>query len=110
MKITGQLRVLRSEKGFTLVELMVTLTIAAILLMVAVPSFTQMIASSAVSSNVNSFLADMRYARSEAIRRGSEVALCRVTDPDATNPTCLSAQGTDGWVTGWIVFEDLDSV
>ena len=109
MTFFDQTRVRREAKGFTLIELMVTLTIAAILLMVAVPNISQMIASSAVSSNVNSFLADMRFARSEAIRRGGEVALCRVTNPDAANPTCLTIAGTDGWVTGWIVFEDLNS-
>jgi type IV fimbrial biogenesis protein FimT len=100
------------QRGFTLVELMVVLTITAILLGLAVPSFKRMIQSSTISSNVNTFLADMRFARSEAIRLGGAVVMCRSDAPEANTPTCGatgSGPGGNGWVSGWIVFQDLDN-
>lgn len=97
-------------RGFTLVEVLVTLTVAAILFMLAIPSFTSLIQSSAMSSTVNSFLADMRYARSEAMRRGGGVVMCRSDAPEAANPTCGSDAGLGGagWATGWIIYLNLD--
>ena len=94
-----------------MLELMVVLAIVAILITLAVPSFKQMIQSNTMSSNVNTFLADLRYARSEAIRRGGAVVMCRSDAPEATNPTCGSGSGpgTNGWVSGWIIFHDLDN-
>lgn len=94
--------------GFTLLELMVVLAIVAILTTLAAPSFTRLIQSSTMSINVNTFLADMRYARSESIRRGGGVVMCRSDTPEAINPTCGSGSGPggNGWVSGWIIFQD----
>lgn len=96
------------NRGFTLVELLVILTISAILVAMAVPMFTAMIRNNTVSSAVNSLVASMDLARSEAIRRNGPVVVCRSTDATTANPTCSNAafgpyQGND-WATGWIVF------
>ena len=101
---------MKKSMGFTLLELMVVLSIIAILTMMAVPSFKQMIQSTTISSAVNTFLADMRYARSESIRRGGGVVMCRSDAPEATNPECgsKSGPGDNGWVRGWIIFYDQD--
>lgn len=98
------------SRGFTLIELMVVIAIVAILTTVAVPSFKQLIQSNTMSSNVNTFLADMRYARSEAIRRGGVVIMCRSDAPEAASPVCGAGSGPDGngWVSGWIIFHDAD--
>ena len=72
---------MNKSHGFTLLELMVVLAIVAILTMLAAPSFTRLIQSITMSSTVNTFLADMRYARSESIRRGGGVVMCRSDDP-----------------------------
>jgi type IV fimbrial biogenesis protein FimT len=101
----------RFEGGFTMIELAVVLTITAVLVTLAAPSFKRAYQSAAISSAVNSFMADMRFARSEAIRRGGNVIVCRTNNPDAANPSCGAGSGPDGngWVSGWIVFHDLNA-
>lgn len=99
------------SRGFTLIELMVVIAIVAILTTLAAPSFVQLITKSNVSSAVNTFLADMRFARSEAVRRGGAVIMCRSDAPEASSPHCNTDDGPggNGWVSGWIVFEDRSS-
>lgn len=101
-------RVRRRSLGFTLVELMVTIAVLAILLSIAIPSFTGAIARNAVAGHVNSFLADARFARTEAIKRGANVTMCRSDNPEAAVPTCSTAAATD-WSAGWLIFEDVNN-
>ena len=102
---------MQKQKGFTLVELMVAVAVLAILTALGAPSFVQLVQSSLMASNVNTFLADMRYTRSESIRRGGGVVMCRSDDPEEANPTCGtgSGPGGNGWVSGWIIFHDLNN-
>jgi type IV fimbrial biogenesis protein FimT len=88
--------------GFTLIELMMTLTIAAILLTVAVPSYVSMSKNNKLTSHVNELVSSVHFARSEASKRGTKVILCRSGNPTATNPTCGGSSYT--WSTGWLVF------
>jgi type IV fimbrial biogenesis protein FimT len=99
------------SSGFTLLELMLVIAIVAILIAFAVPSFQWMIQKVTISSNVNTFLSDMRYARSEGIRRGGGVVLCRSNAPEAADPDCNNGMGLggNGWVSGWIIFHDLNN-
>jgi type IV fimbrial biogenesis protein FimT len=98
---------MRKTSGFTLIEALVVLSIIAVLLSLAAPSFKSMIQSNNMTSTVNGFLADMRFARSEAIRRGGNVVICRSDSPEAANPIC-STNLLIGWESGWIIFHDLD--
>ena len=82
--------------------------IIAILTTLAAPSFKQLIQSNTMSSNVNSFLADMRFSRSEALRRGGVVVMCRSNSPEGSAPACDGSAST-GWVSGWIIFHDLNN-
>ena len=86
------------EQGFTAIELMIGVVLAAILLALAAPSFTSTIERNQLSSNINELIATLQYARSESIRRSQRITLCR--SDDATN--C----GATGYEEGWIVFVD----
>ena len=89
--------------------MMVVLAISAILMALGIPSFSRLIQANTVNSTANILLADLRYTRSEAIRRGGGVLMCRSDAPEATHPVCSSASSGAagrGWAEGWIVFQD----
>lgn len=90
---------------------MVVLAIVAILSTMAAPSLRHVLLSTTMSSTVNDFLADMRYARSESIRRGGGVTMCRSDAPEAASPVCAhdNGAGNTGWVSGWIIFYNPDN-
>lgn len=95
--------------GFTLMELMVVVAIIAILAALGLPSFSRLVQANAVSNTANTLLADLRFTRSEAIRRGGSVLMCRSDAPEAGHPACSSASSGAagrGWADGWIVFQD----
>ncbi|WP_082458222.1 GspH/FimT family pseudopilin [Methyloglobulus morosus] len=79
--------------GFTLLELMITITIAAILVGIAVPNFMSVIQSNRLTTSANAFVTAMNLARSEAIKRGQIVVVREI--------------GSD-WKNGWQVFVDID--
>jgi type IV fimbrial biogenesis protein FimT len=83
--------------GFTLLELLVTLTVASILLSVAVPGFVDVIRNNRAAANANELLTALSIARSEAIKRGARVSMCRSANGTACGGT---------WSDGWIVFVD----
>jgi type IV fimbrial biogenesis protein FimT len=83
------------NRGFTLIEMMIAITVAGILLMIAVPSFRNASLSSQLRSAANDFIASTNFARSEAIKRGTAVTMCVSTD----GSSCAAG----GWEQGWIV-------
>ena len=88
------------ERGLTLIELMVTISIIAILMSLAVPSFQSMIASSNLTTATNDLINTLAQARSNAIRRGGRVTVCK----SANGTQCVA---TGNWEQGWIVFNDI---
>lgn len=64
-----------NHKGFTLLELFVTIGIAGVLLAIAVPTFNESIARSRITSNANLLVGALNYARAEAVDRGAQVTV-----------------------------------
>jgi type IV fimbrial biogenesis protein FimT len=98
---------MRKPWGVTLPELLIVMAIVGILATLAVPSFKRLIQANAIDSGVEMFTADLRYTRSESIRRGGGVAMCRSDAPEKASPSCGTGSKL-GWQSGWIVFHDLD--
>jgi len=86
------------NKGFTLVELIVALTIAGILMAVAAPALQKFVSSNRLTGQVNELLADINLARSEAIKRSTTTGVC-VTAAGGTS--CVAA---GNWANGWLVY------
>ncbi|SDS29952.1 type IV fimbrial biogenesis protein FimT [Halopseudomonas sabulinigri] len=89
---------MRSVKGFTLIEMMVTIAVAAILVALALPSFRNLIVSSRLNGIASDMVDIVSFARSESIKRNSTIQLCRAATATAT--TCAGASGD--WVN-WVV-------
>lgn len=85
------------QAGFTLLELIVALAVAAVLIGIAVPSYRSMIQRNAMAASVNDLVGALNYARSQAVTRGRTVFIC----PSSNQESC-SAQS--GWQNGWIVY------
>ena len=92
----------RCRNGFTLIELMIAVAVLAILIMVAAPAFRDAMMNVRMSANVNDLMADLALARSEAVKRGVPVRLCRST----AGVNCDGGAGNGNWDVGWIVFVD----
>ena len=88
-----------SERGVTLIELLVTLSIAAIVLTLAIPNFREFLLNNRLTSQTNEFILALASAKSEAVKRGTLVTVCsRATD--------TSCAGSTTWDSGWLVFVD----
>ena len=92
----------RRAHGVTLIELLITIVIAAILLTIGVPSYRYVTNANRVASEANGLLGDLQFARAEAIKEGQTVTACVSAD----GATCT---GPDTWQTGWIVFSDVNN-
>lgn len=92
-------RATHSQSGFTLVEVMVTLSVLAILAALALPSFQGTIRSNRVTTENNQLLAALNYARTEAIKTRAIAEVC----PSGDGATC-----DVDWNKGWIVWSDID--
>lgn len=95
-------RVPLQTRGFSLVELIIGVSILAILGGLAAPAFTSMWLDSQRTTAVNGFVRSVFLARSTALTTGRTVTICRSTDAQ----TC--SHQTDDWQAGWIVFVNSD--
>ncbi len=88
--------------GFTLFELLGTLTVASILVGIAVPSFHSFVLDSRRTADVNAFVLAVQVARSEAAKRSHSVILCKTLD-------WLRCGGAElRFDAGWMVFANVD--
>lgn len=88
-------------RGFSMVELVVTLFVLSALAAFAVPSITGVVNGSRLTGNANELLVGLQFARSEALRRNLRTTLCASID----GATCSNVVP---W-RGWVVFVDVDN-
>ena len=93
---------IRERDGFTLIEVMVTIAVLAVIITLAVPSFTATINSSRLSSAADETSALIQTARMEAMRRNAVVVVCPTADPNGTSTTCATSnsKGILAYVAG----------
>ncbi|MGJ4729841.1 GspH/FimT family pseudopilin [Luteimonas sp. SDU101] len=91
----------RKDAGFGLLELMVTLSIAALVITIGLPSFSSALARLRVTTTLHLLTADMAMARGSAVVQGKQVVVC----PRSGTAGC--SQESD-WGQGWLVFIDPD--
>ena len=85
----------KQASGFTLLELIVAISIAGILMAMAIPSFSDMMRNSRLTTYTNEFVAALNLARSEAVKRGATVHVRKI-----------GGTGTYWSDSGWMVFVD----
>ena len=89
------------DTGFTLIEMIVTVAIVAILSSMAAPSFRGMLENNRATAVANELVSGLLLARSEALKRRNNVTLCTSTDQ-----TACAGNGEKNFSKGWIVFQD----
>jgi type IV fimbrial biogenesis protein FimT len=92
------------QSGVTMVEMIVTMTIAGILLGMGVSSYKYVTKSNRSSGEINALLGDMQFARYEAVKEGLNVKICPTSSASTT--TCLASST---WSNGWIVLSNAGS-
>jgi len=94
----------RQARGFTLLELMITVALMAIILGLAVPSFRDLIQNNRATTQANDLISFLQLARSEALKIGQPVTIC----PADVSEETLSC-GSD-WSAGWMVYRDSSAI
>lgn len=108
------MRQLFKQNGFTLIEVIVTVSILTIVLSIAAYTFKDVLWRNQVNAAANDFVTTLGFTRSEAVTRGQTVTLCRSVNvanddvPATPVPSCSTTAGA-GWETGYIVFVDTDA-
>jgi type IV fimbrial biogenesis protein FimT len=93
----------RPIRGFTLMELMIVLSLAAVILALGAPNFREFSRNNRLTTGANDLLASIQLTRTEAILRQLPVSLCASADPRSPGAVCGG-----GDFGGWIVFADTD--
>lgn len=93
---------MRKDCGFTFIELLATLAIAAILTSIALPNLTYLVRKNRAQSTVAELQTALNFARLNAMTRNSYVVLCKSADGQRCN------HGLPDWNGGWLIFDNLD--
>jgi type IV fimbrial biogenesis protein FimT len=93
------------QQGFTMVELMVSVSIAAILAVMAAPSFSSFISKGRADSASKQMFSDLNMARVESIKRNRRVLVC----PSPNTSTITGCATGNSWANGWVMCVDGDN-
>ncbi len=83
-------------KGFTLLELMVTVGITGIVLMIAIPNMSEFVKNERLTTATNSLISDLMLARSKALEMNQPVILCS----SSNQTSCTDTNYEEGWIVG----------
>ena len=96
----------RTDCGFTLIEVMIVIVITGILLSVGVPALTDLVRNYRIVGQANDLTLAFALARTESVKRGGQITVCRSLNADSGSYVCGSG---DGWEAGWLVFVDTNA-
>ncbi|RJP64566.1 MAG: prepilin-type N-terminal cleavage/methylation domain-containing protein [Comamonadaceae bacterium] len=94
----------RRSRGVTLVELIVCISMLAVLVGLAAPAFSNVLSGWRRDSAIRDFMGDLQLARATAVRTSRAVVMCVSTDGIA----CATGPDSDDWRRSWLVFSDLN--
>ena len=92
---------MKKNSGFTLLELMVTMAVVGIVFAIGIPSMNTFIQNDRLVTQINTLVGHLSYARSEAVKRSQQVAVC-------VSSNTTSCTGGNNWENGWIIYVDID--
>jgi type IV fimbrial biogenesis protein FimT len=93
--------------GFSVIELLIVMAIAAILMALGMPSFVDFTRDIRAGSMMGTLTADIQSARSESVKRNARILFCARATPTSTS--CTAAPAAAAWMNGWLVCYDRDS-
>lgn len=92
---------MKKNSGFTLLELMITLTLISLVMAIGIPSMRDFIKNDRLVTQINTMVGHLAYARSEAVTRHQTVIICASSN--------LTSCSSSNWAEGWILFVDTDN-
>ncbi len=93
------LPITRSQRGLTILEIMIAVAVLGILLAVGIPSYAHVTISNRLTSDTNDLVGSLQFARSEAITRGETVTVC------SANASLDACSGGGDWTSGWVILD-----
>lgn len=100
---------IRRARGFTLIEMLTTVAVVAVTTTVGVPALNGFVTGNRAAGQVNTLIAALNYARSEAVSSAREVSLCPYLENTAASAPAdrYRCSSTTTWSQGWIVFRSV---
>jgi len=98
---------IRQNRGFTAIELAIVVTIAGVLITLAIPNLRDVIRNSHITSATNELVATLNLARSEALKRHAQVRVCAAPDaPTSDDPTAALCEAGTDLTAGWMIIAE----